>query len=101
MDIDVQGAAKVRAIGDWEIRSALVDLFVMPPDETELEARLRGRGTDSEEVIQLRLQNAIEEMAHWRDYTYRLISATREEDYTRFKALLIAERMRVTRLSPA
>jgi guanylate kinase len=100
MDIDVQGAAKVRAIGDWEIRKALVDLFVMPPDEAELEARLRGRGTDSEEVIQVRLQNAIEEMEHWSSYTYRLISATREEDYARFKALLLAERMRVARLDP-
>jgi guanylate kinase len=97
MDIDVQGAAKVRAIGDWEIRRALVDLFVMPPNEAELEARLRGRGTDSNEVIQLRLQNAIDEMAHWPEYTYRLISATREEDYSRFKSLLISERLRVSR----
>jgi guanylate kinase len=75
-----------------------VDLFVMPPDEQELEARLRGRATDSEEVIALRLKNAIEEMSHWREYQYRLVSATREEDYQRFKALLLAERLRVARL---
>lgn len=98
MDIDVQGAAQVRASTDDVIRPALVDLFVMPPDERELEARLRGRATDSEEVIQLRLRNAIEEMSHWTDYTYRLVSATREEDYTQFKSLLIAERMRISRL---
>ena len=98
MDIDVQGAAQVRGCGDDVIRRALVDLFVMPPDERELEARLRGRATDSEEVIALRLKNAIEEMAHWPQYQYRLVSATREEDYNRFKALLTAERMRVARL---
>jgi guanylate kinase len=98
MDIDVQGAAKVRAIGDWAIRRALVDLFVMPPDETELEARLRGRGTEDENTIQLRLRNAIEEMAHWPDYTFRLISASREEDYARFKSLLVAERLRISRI---
>lgn len=98
MDIDVQGAAQVRAIDDEIIRHALVDLFVMPPDERELEDRLRGRATDSEEVIQLRLRNAIEEMSHWSDYSYRLVSATREEDYTQFKSLLIAERMKISRL---
>lgn len=98
MDIDVQGADQVRCCDDPAIQRALVDLFVMPPDERELEARLTGRGTDSEEVIALRLRNAIEEMAHWPKYRYRLLSATREEDYSRFKALLLAERLRVSRL---
>jgi guanylate kinase len=100
MDIDVQGADQVRACADEAIQRALVDLFVMPPNERELEARLTGRGTDSEEVIALRLKNAIEEMAHWPQYRYRLLSATREEDYSRFKALLVAERMRVSRFEP-
>ncbi|MEM1085853.1 MAG: guanylate kinase [Verrucomicrobiota bacterium] len=98
MDIDVQGAAQVRDCEDELIRASLVDLFVMPPSEKELAARLTGRATDSEEVIALRLKNAIEEMSHWSKYRYRLVSATREEDYTRFKALLIGERMRVSRL---
>lgn len=98
MDIDVQGAAQVRACTDPHIRIALVDLFVMPATDEELAARLTGRKTDSPEVIALRLKNAIEEMAHWHKYQYRLISATREEDYTRFKALLIAERLRVARI---
>jgi guanylate kinase len=70
----------------------------MPPSEKELAARLAGRGTDSEEVIALRLKNAIEEMSHWPKYRYRLLSATREEDYTRFKALITGERMRVSRI---
>ena len=98
MDIDVQGAAQVRACDDESIRLALVDLFVMPPDEEELASRLRGRGTDSDEVIELRLRNAIDEMHHWREYRYRLLSATPEEDYARFKSLLTGERMRVSRL---
>jgi guanylate kinase len=99
MDIDVQGAAQVRSCTDPEIRRALTDLFVMPPTDEELAARLTGRKTDSEEVIALRLKNAIEEMAHWHEYQYRLISATREEDYIRFKALLLAERLRVSRIT--
>jgi guanylate kinase len=98
MDIDVQGAALVRACGDPAIRAALVDLFVMPPDEDELAARLRGRGTDSDEVIALRLRNAIDEMRHWPEYQFRLLSGAPEEDYARFKSLLFGERLRVSRL---
>lgn len=98
MDIDVQGAAQVRACADPDIVRARVDLFVMPPSEDELRARLAGRGTDSAEVIALRMKNAVEEMRHWPSYTYRLLSSSREEDYHRFKALVIAERLRVSRL---
>lgn len=98
MDIDVQGAAQVRACEDPAIRRAFVDLFVMPPNESELRARLAGRGTDSEEVIALRMRNALEEMAHWEEYTYLLLSSTREEDYVRFLSLVTAERLRVSRM---
>ncbi|MFD2257637.1 guanylate kinase [Luteolibacter algae] len=97
MDLDVQGAAQVRACEDPEIRQAAVDLFVMPEDESELLTRLSGRGTDSEEVISLRMKNALEEISHWPLYTYRLLSRSQEEDYTRFKALVFAERLRVNR----
>ncbi len=97
MDLDVQGAALVRQSNDPSIRKALVDLFVMPPDETELLQRLSGRGTDSAEVIALRMKNAMEEISQWPLYTYRLISGTQEEDYARFKSLMIAERLRVSR----
>jgi len=100
MDIDVQGAAQIRANMDPLIRRALVDLFIMPADDAELRARLSGRGTDSEEVISLRMQNALEEISQWPEYQYRMLSSTREEDFTRFKALLFAERLRVSRIVP-
>ncbi len=95
MDLDVQGAEQVRACADPVIQHALADLFVMPPTNEELLARLSGRGTDSEPVIALRMQNAMKEMEHWPRYRYRLLSGNREEDYAAFCALLIAERMRV------
>ncbi|MGC6466460.1 MAG: guanylate kinase [Akkermansiaceae bacterium] len=98
MDIDVQGAAQVRECSDQAIRKSLTDLFVMPPGEQELRARLMGRGTDDQEVIDLRMRNALDEMKHWPEYTYRLISATREEDYLNFKSLVLAERLKVSRL---
>ena len=99
MDLDVQGAAQVRACGDAAIRIGAVDLFVMPKDNEELLARLSGRGTDSGEVIALRMKNALVEVSHWPEYTYRLLSGTQEEDFTRFKALIITERMRISRLA--
>lgn len=99
MDIDVQGAAQVRASDDGAIQRALVDVFVMPESEKELRARLVGRGTDSEETIQLRMENALGEIAHWPEYTFRLLSLTPDEDYARFEALLVAERLRVSRVT--
>jgi guanylate kinase len=98
MDIDVQGAEQVRNCEDPDIRRALVDLFVMPPSEEELHARLSGRATDSAETISLRMTNALDEMRHWREYGYVLLSSTREEDYARFLALVTAERLKVARI---
>lgn len=98
MDIDVQGAEQIRACADPLIRRAFVDVFVMPPGEEELRSRLSGRGTDSEATIALRMANALDEMSHWREYTYLLLSSTREEDYARFLALVTTERMRAARM---
>lgn len=99
MDIDVQGADQVRNCAEPDIRRAAVDLFVMPPDEAELFARLSGRGTDSAETIALRMANALDEMRHWKKYTYVLRSATREEDYAQLAALVTTERLRVSRMA--
>ena len=98
MDIDVQGAAQVRMCSDPFIQRAMVDLFVMPPSGDELRSRLSGRGTDSDDVIDLRMKNALEEMQHWDLYNFVLHSADREEDYRRFHSLVTAERMRVERM---
>ena len=98
MDLDVQGAAQVRACDDADILLSAVDLFVMPSGNDELLARLSGRGTDAADVIALRMKNALEEISQWPLYTYRLLSGSQEEDYARFKSLVVAERMRVTRL---
>jgi guanylate kinase len=98
MDIDVQGAAQVRRSPDPVIRRAVVDLFIMPSGEEELRTRLTGRGTDAEDVISLRMANALEEMQHWREYTYLMLSSTREEDYSQLLALVNTERMRALRI---
>ncbi len=91
MDIDVQGAAVIRACDDPEIRRAYVDLFINVPMQ-ELEARLRGRETDSEEVIRLRLHNAEEENRSRSLYLHTFDSSDRETDYARFLSLVEEER---------
>lgn len=93
MDIDVQGAASIRACADATIRRAYADVYIHVPP-AELEARLRGRCTDSEDTILLRLRNAAAEDARQGEYQYLLVSGDREHDYARFTTLLSALAMR-------
>ncbi len=95
MDIDVQGAASIRSCPDPIIRRAYADIYIHVP-AAELETRLRGRSTDTEDIIALRLHNAAAEDARMGEYQYTLISGNREEDYARFTALLTALSMRTT-----
>jgi len=98
MDIDVQGASFIRKVENDLLQTCIVDLFVMPESEDELESRLRNRMTDSEEVIKLRLDNSIEEMARWNEYTYLLVSGNKDDDYEAFRNILFSERKKVCRV---
>ena len=95
MDIAVQGAAQVRACDDELVKRCLTEVFVLPPSLEELNARLSGRGTESAEAVALRMKNAAAEVEHWPLYDYALVSGSREEDYARFKSILVSQRMRV------
>ena len=77
LDIDVQGAAKVReyvrALPNTDpMKIGYVDIFIMPPSMEELRARLEGRGTDSQEVIEKRLANAGGEIERASEYMYKV-----------------------------
>lgn len=98
MDLDVQGAAMLRAHPDALVRNAHFDVFLVPPIMEELQARLAGRHTDSPETQTRRLAAAMEEIAHWPAYQYTLWSSSREADLTQFRGLLAAERLRSRRL---
>lgn len=100
MDIDVQGADQVRDSKDPVIADALVDIFLTTSNTAELEKRLRGRGSEDEDTFQLRMQTALDEIKRWKDYTYCILSGDHEEDFRVLSSILIAERMRVTRLAP-
>jgi guanylate kinase len=97
MDIDVQGAAQVRASEDQMIQRCHADVFILPENLDEVKERLARRGTEDRATLELRLTNALTEIAHWHEYDYALVSGSRESDLERFRAILLTERMRVGR----
>ena len=89
-DIDWQGTQQLyqRAQGD------VVRVFLLPPSIAALEQRLRGRGTDSDEVIRGRMERARAEISHWDAYDYVVINDDVETCFAKVKMILEAERMR-------
>jgi guanylate kinase len=100
LNIDVQGANSIRAAAraEPELAAALVTVFLTPPTRTELERRLRGRGSDPEDVIRRRLAAAQAEVAEAPRFDYLLVSETRESDLRRAQAIYEAERLRQARV---
>ncbi len=69
LEIDWQGARQVR-----ESMPECVTIFILPPSLGELERRLRDRGTDSVDVIDRRLQDAISDISHWDEFDYVVVN---------------------------
>lgn len=69
LEIDWQGAAQIRAA-----LPECISIFILPPSRPELERRLRGRGTDAEDVIQRRLRDAASDMTHWREFDHVVVN---------------------------
>ncbi len=77
LDIDVQGAAKVREyvrrLPDTDpLKIGYVDIFINPPSLEELRERLERRGTDAPEVIEKRMHNAEGEMSRAGEYMFQV-----------------------------
>lgn len=70
LEIDWQGARQVR-----ERLPEAITVFILPPGPAELERRLRGRASDSEETIRRRLRDATEDMSHWPEFDYVVINS--------------------------
>ena len=88
LDIEVQGARNiVNMIPD------AVSVYVIPPSYEELERRLRGRGTETEEQIQGRLQTAIEEAKAADFYRYIVVNDNLEEAVNELDAIMTAEKI--------
>jgi len=88
LDIDVQGAEIIRQ----NTRMDFIDIFVSPPDATELEARLRQRGTEDEQSIATRLANSVEEMLQSSKYRYLVVNDRLEDAVTMLCSIIYAAR---------
>ncbi len=92
LEIDAQGAAQV-------VRTfpAAVTIFVLPPDLDTIEARLRGRSTDDEAVIQRRVSDAMLQIAACGAFEYLVINGDLATAHDHFQAVIAAELSRARR----
>ncbi|MBQ7403220.1 MAG: guanylate kinase [Lentisphaeria bacterium] len=89
LDIDVQGAMILKQLcaEDPLLSRCAEFVFVSPPSTEVLEQRLRGRGTETEEVILRRLANAKGEIAKLEEYSYLIINDQLENAVSSFLAM--------------
>ncbi len=88
-DIDWQGAQQL-----YQQEGDVVRVFILPPSIDELERRLRGRGTDSDEVIKARMARATAEISHWDGYDYVLVNDDVERCFAQVQKILEVERLK-------
>jgi len=89
LEIDFQGALQVKRI----FPNAVL-VFILPPSWEELRSRLERRNEDSAETIELRLQNAAQEMEHARSFDFVIINDLFERALFDLKAIVHAQRLR-------
>ncbi|MDO8208557.1 MAG: guanylate kinase [Gallionella sp.] len=92
LEIDWQGAEQVR-----RIFPECVSIFILPPSIEALEQRLKGRGTDSEEVVDRRMAAVREDVAHVAEFDYVIINDDLNEALREFNAVVLAARLRGTK----
>ena len=89
LEIDWQGAEQIR-----RRKPDCVSVFILPPSRAELERRLRGRGSDSADVIERRLRNSRGEIAHAHAFDYILVNDAFEDALADLQAIVRAVRLR-------
>lgn len=91
LEIDWQGARQIR-----KSKPDCVSVFILPPSRAELERRLRGRGSDSADVIARRLHNSREEIAHANEFDYVIVNDRFEDALGDLQAIVHAVRQRAS-----
>lgn len=90
LEIDYQGAIQIKK----KFPNAVL-IFILPPSWEELRSRLMRRAEDSEDVIELRLRNAEEEVAHVHEFDFVIINEMFERALFDLKAIAHAQRLKV------
>jgi len=89
LEIDFQGAVQVK-----KLFANAVSIFILPPSWEELKSRLHNRGEDAPDVIDLRLQNAADEMAKANEFDFVIINELFERAVFDLKAVVHAQRLK-------
>jgi guanylate kinase len=92
LEIDWQGARQVR-----RRFPEAVSIFIVPPGIAALRQRLSGRGQDSPEVIERRMQAARSEMSHFDEYDYLVVNDVFGDALGDLQAIVRTERLRLSR----
>jgi len=94
LDIDWQGAKQVRVK-----KPIVTTVFISPPSRNELEARLRNRGQDSEQVIQSRMAQAQSECSHYQEFDYIIVNDVFEQALLDLTTIVMNQRLRADQQS--
>ncbi len=89
-DIDWQGTQQLYQKDQQDV----VRVFILPPSLDELHRRLKGRGTDSDAVIDGRMERARAEISHWDGYDYVIVNDDVQACFETVRIILEAERMK-------
>jgi guanylate kinase len=89
-DIDWQGAQQLKE----KMRADIVSIFILPPSMKELKERLKRRAEDQEAVIETRLNNARNEIEHWKEYDFVIINDDLDRAFAEVRGIVTAERLR-------
>jgi guanylate kinase len=91
LEIDFQGALQIKQ----QFANAVL-IFILPPSWPELRSRLMRRAEDSEDVIDLRMQNAADEVAHVDKFDFVIINESFDRALFDLKAIAHAQRLKVS-----
>ncbi|HZU83368.1 MAG TPA: guanylate kinase [Polyangiaceae bacterium] len=94
-DIDYQGARQIKSKID-----DVVSIFVLPPSMQELERRLRGRASETEEAVASRFAMAKREIEHYALFDYLVVNDDVQRAYDELRSIAVGERARRRRRAP-
>ncbi len=93
LDVDVQGAAKIKT----EYPEAIT-VFILPPSVSELRQRLTVRGSETEEQLQVRFENAAREMKLWQEFEYVVVNDDLQVAVNKVHSIVISHPCRTDRV---
>ncbi len=94
LDVDVQGAAKIKSAYPQAIT-----IFILPPSVEALRARLTARGTETEEQLEVRRHNATEEMKLWNKFEYAVINDNLDVAVQEVEAIILSHHTRTDKIA--